>query len=68
MYPRSPGTPSAGSWVIASIGLYGDPRTGTQYIGNWASRVTSAHSCVFEIRSAVAASLPFTSLRVQGPK
>ena len=27
-----------GSWVIGSISLYRDPRTGTQYIGNWASR------------------------------
>ena len=28
-----------GSGVIASISLYRDPRTGTQYVGNWASRV-----------------------------
>ena len=27
-----------GSWVIDRISLYRDPRTGTQYIGNWASR------------------------------
>ena len=36
--PRSPGTYIVGPWVIDSIGLYRDPRTGTQYIGNWASR------------------------------
>ena len=39
--PRSPGTHVVGSWVIDSISLYREPRTGTQYIGNWASRVTS---------------------------
>ena len=46
-YPRSPGTHIVGSWVIDSIRIYTDPRTGTQYIyiyiyiymGNWASRV-----------------------------
>ena len=38
-YPRSPGTHTVGSWVVDSISLYRDPRTGTQYIGNWASRV-----------------------------
>ena len=32
-----PGTHIVGSWVIGSISLYRDPRTGTQYIGNWAS-------------------------------
>ena len=37
-YPRSPGTHIVGSWVIGSICLYRDPGTGTQYIGNWASR------------------------------
>ena len=36
--PRSPGTHIVGSWVIDSISLYRVPRTGTQYIGNWASR------------------------------
>ena len=36
--PRSPGTHIVGSWVIDSIGLYRDPRTGTQNTGNWASR------------------------------
>ena len=40
--PRSPGTHIVGSWVIGSISLYRDPRTGTQYIGNWASRVSFA--------------------------
>ena len=38
-YPRSPGTHIVGSRVRDSIGLYRDPRTGTQYIGDWASRV-----------------------------
>ena len=38
-YPRSPGTHIVGSWVIDSIILYRDPRTGTKYIGTWASRV-----------------------------
>ena len=28
-----------GSWVTDSISLYRDPGTGTQYVGNWASRV-----------------------------
>ena len=37
--PRSPGTHIVGPWVIDSINLYRDLRTGTQYIGNWASRV-----------------------------
>ena len=37
-YPRSPGTHVAGPWVTDSIELYRDLRTGTQYIGNWASR------------------------------
>ena len=38
----SPGTHVVGSWVIDSISLYRDPRTGTPYIpyiGNWASGV-----------------------------
>ena len=38
VYPRSPGTHIVESWVIDSKSLYKDPRTGTQYIGNWASR------------------------------
>ena len=38
---RSPGT-CIGSWVIDSIGLYRDSRTGTQYVGNWASRVIAS--------------------------
>ena len=37
-YPRSPGTHRVGPWVIDSINLYRDLRTGTQYIGNWATR------------------------------
>ena len=36
-YPRSPGTHIVGSWVIDSICLYRDPRTGTQYIGKASS-------------------------------
>ena len=32
-----------GPWVIDSINLYRDLRTGTQYIGNWASRVEYHH-------------------------
>ena len=40
-YPRSPGTHIVGSWLIDRISLYRDPRTGTQYIGNWASRGSS---------------------------
>ena len=40
-YPRSPGTRIVGSWVIDSISLYRDPRTGTQYVGNWASGARS---------------------------
>ena len=39
-YPRSPGTHIEGLWVTDSIKLYRDLRTGTQHIGNWASRVT----------------------------
>ena len=37
--PRSPGTHIVGSWVIDRISFLRDPRTGTQYTGNWASRV-----------------------------
>ena len=36
--PGSPGTQKVGSWVLDSISLYRDPRTGAQYVGNWASR------------------------------
>ena len=32
--------PIVGPWVIDSMNFYRDLRTGTQYIGNWASRVT----------------------------
>ena len=39
-YPRSPGTHIVGPWVMDDTNLYRDLRTGTQYIGNWASRVT----------------------------
>ena len=39
MLPRSPGTHIVGPWVIDSLNSYRDLRTGTQYIGNWASRV-----------------------------
>ena len=47
-YHRSPGTHIVGPWVIHIIHLYRDLRTGTQYIGNWASRVifASAHAKV----------------------
>ena len=48
-YPRSPGTHIVGPWAIDSINSYRDLRTGTQYIGNWASRVkvkTHDFSCV----------------------
>ena len=38
-FPRSPGTHIVGSWAIDSISLCRDPRTGTQYRGNWASRI-----------------------------
>ena len=38
MVPRSPGTHIVGPWVIDSISSYRDLRTGTQYIGIWASR------------------------------
>ena len=34
-----PSTHIVGPWVINSTNLYRDLRTGTQYIGNWASRV-----------------------------
>ena len=37
--PGSPGTHVVGPWVPDSIKLYRDLRTGTQYIGNWASSV-----------------------------
>ena len=37
-YPRSPGTHIVGPWVTDSINLYRVLRTGTQYLGNWASR------------------------------
>ena len=36
--PRSPGTHTVGSWVIDGISLYREPRTGNQYICNWASK------------------------------
>ena len=39
-YSRSPGTHIVGPWVPDIIQLYRDLRTGTQYVGNWASRVT----------------------------
>ena len=39
--PRSPGTHIVGPRVIDSINLYMDLRTGTQYVGNWASRASS---------------------------
>ena len=38
-YPTSPGTHIVGPWAIDNIKLYRDLRTGTQYVGNWASRV-----------------------------
>ena len=39
-YPRSPGTYIVGPWVIDKIDLHRELRTGTQYIGDGASRVT----------------------------
>ena len=41
--PRSPGTHIVGPWVTDSIKSYRVLRTGTQYIGNWASRVRPEH-------------------------
>ena len=38
MYPRSPGTHIVGPWVTDNLKIYRDLSTGTQYIGNWASR------------------------------
>ena len=43
-YPRNPGAHIVGPWVTDSIKLYWDSRTGTQYIGNWASRVMLSYS------------------------
>ena len=43
-YPRSPGTHIVGPWVTDSIKLYRVLRTGTQYIGNWASRGIDAEN------------------------
>ena len=40
--PTSPGTHIVGPWVTDNIKLYRDLRTGTQYIGNWASRALFA--------------------------
>ena len=37
LLPRSPGTHIVGPWAIDNLSR--DSRTGTQYIGNWASRV-----------------------------
>ena len=37
--PRSPGTHIVGPWVTDNIKLHVDLRPGTQYVGNWASRV-----------------------------
>ena len=37
--PRSPGTHIVGPWVTDNIKLYRVLRTGSQYVGNWASRV-----------------------------
>ena len=38
-FPRSPGTRIVGPWVTDSIKLYRVLRTGTYYMGTWASRV-----------------------------
>ena len=46
--PRSPGTHIVGSCVMGRISFYRDPRTGTQYIGNWASRVESFRSATIK--------------------
>ena len=51
MYPGSPGTHIVGPWVIDTISLYSDLRTGTQYIGNWASRVTGLRVCRVLLRA-----------------
>ena len=48
--PRSPGTHIVGSWLVDSISSYRDPRTGTPYIGNWASRVLYT-KCLAEFSS-----------------
>ena len=40
--PRSPGTYIVGPWVVDSTNLYRDLRTGTQYVGKWASRETAS--------------------------
>ena len=50
--PRSPGTHVVGPWVIDSLISYRDLRTGTQYIGNWASRDCSAICCGAPVSSS----------------
>ena len=40
-----------GSWVIYNISIYRDQTTGTQYIGNWASRVMFSLGFTFLILS-----------------
>ena len=50
--PRSPGTYIIGSWVMDSIGLYREPRTGPQDIGNWASRERWVGSRDGQVRSS----------------
>ena len=47
-YPTSPGTHVVGPWVIDTKNLYRDLRTGTQYIGNWASKDrSSSEGCYY---------------------
>ena len=59
--PRSPGTHTVGPWVVDSTNLYRDLRTGTQYIGNWASRdgmlqAAAPNRLTFQLRLAPACS------------
>ena len=50
--PRSPGTHIVGSWLVDSISSSRDPRTGTPYIGNWASSVLYT-KCLAEFSCSV---------------
>ena len=63
-FPRSQGTHIVGSWVIDSISIYRDPKTGTQHVRNWASRVYIKNPITL---SFVAPVCTFTSFTVRNP-
>ena len=68
IHPRSPGTQIVRPWVIDSLNLYRDLKAGTQYIGNWASRVRTATAGETKHSAVLRDMIPIFTLNPLSPR